>query len=681
MCLSILSLRVQLRHRTSLLPGMMVDSAVSVLFSEVAPTLVALVGLVLLWSKPSGPIGRFRLDSVIICWCVVAFLAHQSSFMLDAHLAWRSSAVWGVLLGGAGPAVLLLLLPSRRWRAVVAWLIVAASSLLLIVDHLYFAWFGDMFPAVALLAIGQVGGIAGMAQEWLTFRDFWDFIELLLILPIVIAEWRNQEAASSRGWRYPALGAATLVAVVAAWQTSAAIRADTSIVTQRFSNLSLVEQIGPLPFHVLDGWLLVNRRLATGLVSEAVFEEVLDWLKARAPLRAGTGPWFGAAAGKNLIVIQVESLQEPIVNLQINGRDVMPNLRKLAAEHLYFSNVIDQTDEGRTSDAEWSMLTSQFPERQGAAAFANEGNHLVGLPSVLAAHGYQSLSAVPFSPGFWNRRVMHPSLGFFRSFFAADFAPAESIGWGLNDRDFLMQMAPRLAATRQPFVAWLITLSLHYPFGEFPASHKELDVTPWEGQSFGNYLHGMHYFDKALGAFLDRLARDGLLDHSVVVVTGDHSAGFRWQPELAHALGFSNDIAHWTAAERVPMMVRVPGAAPEVVSKPVGQLDFAPTMLNLLGIDASNLPYVGRNVLGSPGEEPIIRRKGSWVTAKHLFLLRGPTNGSHCYDRKTLQDVALSECEADSATAIRKALLPRRIAELDLQQRLYSRLTADATPK
>lgn len=652
-----------------------------VLLSEIAPTLVALIGLTLLWSKPRGLLGKVHLDGLLVCWCAVAFVAHQSSFMLEAQLAWKSSAVWGVLLGGAAPASLLLLIPSRRWRGVIAWLIVAASSSLLIVDHLYFSWFGDMFPAVALLAISQVGGIADITREWVTFRDLWDFVELLLVLPIVVAEWRNREPVGARARRVAAFAAATLIAIVSAWQTSAAIRADSSIVTQRFSNLSLVEQIGPLPFHVLDGLLLIRRELATGLVSDAVFQEELDWLKDRTHQRAGVGPWFGAAAGKNLIVIQVESLQEPIVNLQINGRDVMPNLRKLASEHLYFSNMVDQTDEGRTSDAEWLMLTSQFPERQGAAAFANEGNHLVGLPSVLAARGYQSLSAVPFSPGFWNRRVMHPNFGFFRSYFAGDFAPAEQIGWGLNDRDFLMQMTPRLVATRQPFVAWLITLSLHYPFGEFPASHKELDVTPWDGQSFGNYLHGMHYFDRSLGEFIESLSRQGLLEKSVVVITGDHSAGFRWQPETAHAMGFSNDIAHWTMAERVPMVVMVPGAAAQVINRPVGQLDFAPTMLDLLGVDASNLPYVGRNVLGAPDEEPIIRRKGSWVTSKHLFLLRGPTNGSHCYDRTTLQDVPLADCETDSAAAIRKALVPRRIAELDLQQRLYSRLTADSAPR
>ena len=647
-----------------------------VLIIEVAPALVALAGLLLLWSKRSGLTGGMRPDAILLTWCVVALLSRQVAFMLTAHLAWQTSAAWGILLGCAAPALVLLLLPSRRWRAVMAWLMVTAATALIIVDRWYFAWFGDVFPAVAWLSIRQAGAIAGVAREWVTLRDVWSAVELLVVAPLVLAEWRNTDQ-TPRTWRLSAIVAAAAVAALCGWETAGAVRAEPGIVTQRFSNLSLVEKIGPFPFHAFDSWLLARRELASELSSDESFEEVLQWLKERAPQRAGTGPRFGIAAGKNLIVIQVESLQEPMVDLQINGRDVMPNLHKLAAGNLYFSNVIDQTDEGRTSDAEWMMLTSQFPEAQGAAAFADAGNHLVGLPSVLAGRGYQSLSAIPFNAGFWNRRVMHPNLGFFRSYFAGDFAPAEQIGWGLNDRDFLLQMTPRLAAMRQPFMAWLITLSLHYPFGDFPPGHDDLDVTPWQGQSFGNYLQGMHYFDHALGDFIESLSREGLFDRSVLVVTGDHSAGFRWQPDVAHAMGFANDIAHWTLSERVPMIIRIPGATAESITRPIGQLDFAPTVLGLMGVDASVLPYVGRNILGAPGDEPIIRRKGSWVTASHLFLLRGPSNGSHCYDRQTLQDVALAECERESAVAIRKSLLPRRIPQLDLQQRLYARLAAD----
>jgi phosphoglycerol transferase MdoB-like AlkP superfamily enzyme len=109
----------------------------------------------------------------------------------------------------------------------------------------------------------------------------------------------------------------------------------------------------------------------------------------------------------------------------------------------------------------------------------------------------------------------------------------EQIGWGLNDRDFLQQMVPRLERLPRPFGAWLITLSLHHPFEAFPDRHKVLKLGGLEGTPFGNYLHTMHFFDQALEDFKTALARDRLLDDSVVVVFGDHDAGFertrRWR--------------------------------------------------------------------------------------------------------------------------------------------------------
>jgi phosphoglycerol transferase MdoB-like AlkP superfamily enzyme len=651
---------------------------VLILLAEAAPVLVVLAGLFVLRSKPSPAAAGTWLDVFLFAWCAVSLIAKQIVFMSMAHLDWRVSAVWGIVLGGAMPAFLLLLIANRRWRAGTAWLIVLVASLLMTIDRLYFAWFGDVLPAVGWLAFWQVRSLSGGIRELLNPADVLQFADLVLAVPLLVAAWPAARGFGDRRHRLTAALVAAVVAGIAAWQTAAPVRANRAIVTQRFSNLSLVEAIGPMPFHALDAWLTTRRRVRNELATDAAFDEVLHWLESRAPLRAGTGPMFGAAAGRNLIVIQVESLQEPIVNMRINGQEVMPNLRALASSGIYFSDVVDQTDEGRTSDAEWLMLTSQLPESQGAAAFADSGNHLVGLPSVLASRGYDSFSAVAFGPGFWNRRVMHRNLGFFHSYFAADFAAGENIGWGLNDRDFLQQMVPRLTAARQPFAAWMITLSLHYPFAEFPDAHKVLNVQPFDKTGFGNYLHGMHYFDQALGEFVDALSRAGLLERSMLVVTGDHSAGFRWQPEIAHAMGFANDIAHWTDAERVPMMIRIAGAAPQTISRPVGQVDFAPTILGLLGIDASSLPYVGRNQLGMPGEEPIIRRKGSWEDGQHLFLLRGPTNGSHCYERTTLQDVPLADCDSAAPIAVRKALTQRRMQELDMQQRLYARLSADA---
>lgn len=641
------------------------------------------LGLLGIWAARRGfalaalPLLGF-LDLI---WCAVALFAKQVSLAGSMGIESTPSAVWGMLLTALIPALLLKAIPSRRWRVWASWSVVSLASVLLIADNVYGKWFGDMFPAVALLAVGHIGSVADGAWNLAVSRDAWFCVDIVLALPLVVALSRlSALRRPGPRLRYGTALVGVVVMLIAGWQTITALRVQPTIVTQRFSNLALVARTGPLAFHAVDVWLLIKRSAARELLSDETFVETRAWFDQRRALRAGDGPSFGIATGMNLVVIQVESLQASMVSLHINGQAVMPNLARLEAESLSFSQVFDQTDEGRTSDAEWLGLTSLLPEQHGAAAFVDAANHPVGMPQVLASAGYRTLSAVAFAPSFWNRRVMHPRFGFQSSAFAADFAPGEKIGWGLNDRDFLLQMVPRLSGRSAPFAAWLITQSLHYPFEAFPDRHKKLDLGDWRDTPFGNYLHGMHYFDQALGEFLAALKGTGELARTLVVVIGDHSAGFPWTPELAHALGFGNDLLHWTLADRVPLVIHVPGGSAQRIDVPVGQVDLAPTVLNLLGIDAASLPYVGRNLLGSPGDEPVVRRDGSWVDARHLFLLRSGATGTHCYDRARLIDVSLAECEAGSATVARQVEMARRVREFDLQQRLLAESFA-AAPK
>jgi phosphoglycerol transferase MdoB-like AlkP superfamily enzyme len=243
----------------------------------------------------------------------------------------------------------------------------------------------------------------------------------------------------------------------------------------------------------------------------------------------------------------------------------------------------------------------------------------------------------------------------------------------LNDRDFLRQALSHVRALPEPFFAWLTTLSLHHPFADFPSNLKTLNVGRWANHPFGNYVHAMHLFDVALGDFLTGLRRDRLLDRSVLVVLGDHDAGLAWEEPLARTLGFGQHVFDWTMQDRVPLIIRVPGAGAPVgeQTRIAGQTDLAPTLLALLGVDPADMPFVGRNLLGEPGSGPVVRPLGEWVDEAHLFVSPSPEHPQGvCYELKKGEAVDLAACAEGSAAADLQRAMSATTVAYDLQDRL-----------
>jgi arylsulfatase A-like enzyme len=88
-------------------------------------------------------------------------------------------------------------------------------------------------------------------------------------------------------------------------------------------------------------------------------------------------------------------------------------------------------------------------------------------------------------------------------------------------------------------------------------------------------------FDDCVGEILGALDRLGLKDDTIVIVTSDHGDDL-YEPgvTLGHGLTFNGGLH----ANRVPMIVRVPGAEPAVVPETVRLIDVAPTLAELLDV-------------------------------------------------------------------------------------------------
>jgi lipoteichoic acid synthase len=664
----------------------------------VIPTLTWLFGPLPLLIALAGYLAiRYRAAPAVaqvadVLWCAAALGAKPLILVDEALLEPTAVAYWLIALMAVVPPVLALLVLPRRVRA---WTLLALGlfgSALILADVVYYRFFGDVMSAPALLAARQTGRVWGTIRSIATLELLWLIVDWPLAIWVAVRVSRMRDAE-------PPLGARLLLATATAavfGTLGAALGARDVLAStpldQMFRDRSVAEQLGPFGYHAYDTWNYAHSRWLRPPVTDAEVQEALAWFVGRAPMRAGPGsPGFAAARGKNLIVVQVESLQDFAVDFHVNGQAVMPHLRQWEGDSLRFTNVTDETSEGRTSDAEFTTMASLLPMDHGAVAFRYPGNHYVALPHVLTGHGYSTLSAVAFEPGFWNRQVMHPSYGFQASLFEPDFQMTEQIGWGLNDRDFLQQMVPRLERLQRPFCAWLITLSLHHPYDSFPAGHKVLKLGALENTSFGNYLHTMRFFDQALDEFKASLARDGLLDESVLVVFGDHDAGFPRDRTHAKDIGIGGDEISWALNDRVPLFIRIPGQrnlpgppdlpdpadlpdSPDLKgarSAPAGQTDMAPTLLALLGIDPTPLPYVGRNLLASP-DAPVVRPYGDWLDAHHLFLTH-PANAV-CYDLHRRTAVPAASCSETDRSARAARQVSRLVVTEDLQQRLRDRM-------
>lgn len=85
--------------------------------------------------------------------------------------------------------------------------------------------------------------------------------------------------------------------------------------------------------------------------------------------------------------------------------------------------------------------------------------------------------------------------------------------------------------------------------------------------------------DERLGHFLQVLKDDGVLDHAVVTIVGDHGEEFMEHKYIDHGATLCEHQLH------VPMMIHLPGGVgAKVVDTPVRTIDVFPTVFDMLGI-------------------------------------------------------------------------------------------------
>ncbi|WP_435925455.1 LTA synthase family protein [Paenibacillus sp. DYY-L-2] len=350
---------------------------------------------------------------------------------------------------------------------------------------------------------------------------------------------------------------------------------------------------------------------------------------------------YGAAKGKNLIIIQMESFQNFLIHLSIDGQEITPNLNQLADSSYYFPRFYQQVGQGNTSDAEFMVNTSFYVPADGAATQMYAPKELPSLPKLLQAQGYDTATFHTNDVDFWNRGELYAALGFDRYYDKAFFGEEDLVFYGASDEVLYGKTAEELAKmnhTEQPFYAHVISMSAHNPF-TIPESKYNMTLPErFEGTLVGEYIRAQNYADYALGHFIDELKRNGVWEDSLIVLYGDH----RGLPLFSledHDKSLLEEIFGHEYKERdminIPLMISsAEMTTPSVMKQLGGQVDILPTVCNLLGVSLENHIHFGQDLLNHPSYNLLPERyylpTGSFVNNGELFLSgSGFEDGEH----------------------------------------------------
>ena len=346
------------------------------------------------------------------------------------------------------------------------------------------------------------------------------------------------------------------------------------------------------------------------------------------------------ATYSNIILLTIDTLRSDRVGfLSHNDPSLTSNLDRLAHRGVIFTHCFAQSSWSRPSFA--SLLTSLYPSQHGAQRnFPRRGEPAVidnaldpavtTWPEFLQRHGYHTAC-------FQGNAELAPSRGLARGF---DFYCWDEMGkayplyrlfnrligrWISGIRtDDAIPSAPQVFSyasswlegnNYRPFFLWINFMDLHQPYYEppglwdwrhsksidpailAPAKYPRLLSLDERCQVISLYEDKIAFLDGYIGMLMEILEEQGLLDDSILVFMSDHGEEF-WDhgdqfddPYFYHR-GVSHGHTLYNEQMHVPLLVICPNlTGPRLVNDPVRVVDVFPTVVDLAGLSAVDLPH------------------------------------------------------------------------------------------
>lgn len=496
------------------------------------------------------------------------------------------------------------LLFKGKGRIIYVFIIDGLLTLLTLTDLWYFRGF---LTVPSALILTQMSNLDNMSGSIISMMSKLDIIFLFDFIILIIYTYLTRKSFTPKHKRAIKTSLCTFIlSIVFIIYVPFSITVlnnktvENSYLFDGYDKSNTARYFSPVGYHIIDCYTVYRDSKPYKLTTQdkADINELFEVKKENLP----NNKYFGMSKGKNLIYIQVESLENFVIGQKINGKEITPNLNKLIQKSLYFPNIFEQVNEGTSSDCDLMVNTSMLPLRSGSTFFRYPNTNYNSLPNILEGEGYSTTAIHPDKGSFWNYANGLIGIGFDKFTDYYSFNVDEQIGLGISDKRYFEQVVPMIKENKEPFYVENVTLTSHGPF-DLPEKYRELGLDAELNESkLGGYFESIHYTDKQIGNYLDLLDKEGLLENTMIAIMGDHTGVHKYYNDSINQLSHKEDWYLNTGNPNVPLIIYDPsfkeGKNFDLYG---GQIDVMPTLLYLLGVDKDKYENsaLGKNLLNT----------------------------------------------------------------------------------
>ncbi len=369
------------------------------------------------------------------------------------------------------------------------------------------------------------------------------------------------------------------------------------------------------------------------------------WLVAAETRPGGSRP---AKRPKRIVFWMIDTLRADRIGAYRKTRVKTPTLDRLVEEGTTFIRYSVEGNESKVSHA--SVFTGVYPVvHRVLGEKAKLPDRLVTIAEAFKAAGFRTAGLI--SNGYvsdaWN---YHQGFQTYRNYIRENKA---------NDAKAVLGHATRWLdryASKGPFYLYLGTIDPHVTYRAHQGILELYDPKPYRGR-FKRFLSGVElgkikegklkisdrdklriealydnevtYNDRYLGDLLVYLQTKGMLDDTLIVVTGDHGDEFWDHGSCGHGSGVYQDLV-W-----VPLIFRLPGLFPQGrrIEVEADGVDIMPTLLDAAGVPIpkgvqgesllrwiyADRPVYPRTTISTHYDQIYALRSGDWK----LILYKG----------------------------------------------------------